>query len=123
MSSSFDDQLLKWANGNKSRKDKWKEELFANDIDDMDSLKSRAQGSRWQSTLMNLSDGLVTELEKWASHMQVNIVDELVDVSFHLYNDLTAPFHTEPCIEELSNLLQQPPLCQFPVHPTYLKLL
>lgn len=57
--------MRNWANENESRVQKWKQELYDNDIDDMESLKNRAEGSRWRNTLLKLSDGLTTQLEKW----------------------------------------------------------
>jgi hypothetical protein len=62
---TLEDELLKWAKNNTERKDKWLTELINNDVDDMETLKKRAESSRWQSTLEKLSNGLAVELEIW----------------------------------------------------------
>jgi hypothetical protein len=63
--SSLKKELLKWAEGNEGDATEWMHELDLQKIRDMRSLRKRAEGSRWQSTLDKLSDALATELESW----------------------------------------------------------
>lgn len=50
-------------------------------------------------------------------------VNDIVDVSFQLYKDITIPFNSEPSLEELPAFLLTDPLAQFPVHPSVFNLL
>ena len=64
---TLEGELLKWAKGNETRKNKWLTELIENDVEDLQTLKERAESSRWNRTLDKLSDGLVAKLESWFS--------------------------------------------------------
>ena len=60
-------ELLKWTKGHEGDAADWLDELGQQKIRDLQTLKKRAESSRWQSTLDKLSDGLVAELERWMS--------------------------------------------------------
>jgi predicted Ser/Thr protein kinase len=62
---TLEDELLNWAKNNTVRRDKWLTELINDDIDDIQTLKKRAESSRWQSTLDKLSPGLRVKLRYW----------------------------------------------------------
>jgi predicted Ser/Thr protein kinase len=83
MTLTLEETLFDWATraGVPYKAEDWKEELIRESIGSIDSLKKRAESTRWNNTLEKLSDGLVAELESWFSVNYVNTcsVDEFLN--------------------------------------------
>jgi hypothetical protein len=62
----LEDELLKWANENEARKNKWLTELIKNDIDNMQTLKEWADDEdAFNALCATVSMGLRVKLRSW----------------------------------------------------------
>ena len=64
---TLEGELLKWAKGNETRKNKWLTELIENDVEDLQTLKMVAESSKWNSLVSQCSPVLGACLESWFS--------------------------------------------------------